>query len=177
MGKRSEGFERNPRDHYRTWDFRAVKPLLRFLPPGTLFVEPCAGDGVLVDHLVRAGHRCHAAIDVEPLRGDVRRGDALRIRWPAQNGMFITNPPWSRDIMHALIRHLSRQAPYWMLADAGWMHNVESLPFHPYLQKIVSIGRVCWIEGTDQTGKDDCAWYLLDWQRPTRDILFFGREP
>lgn len=32
----------------------------------------------------------------------------------------------------------------------------------PMLRKIVSVGRVKWIEDSPHTGKDDCAWYMFD---------------
>lgn len=62
MGKRSD-FERNPRDYYQT-PYEAVIPLLPHLvAPHSArgyvanFVEPCAGDGRLVRHLEKHGHR------------------------------------------------------------------------------------------------------------------------
>jgi hypothetical protein len=43
------------------------------------------------------------------------------------------------------------------------------------LKMIVSIGRVRWIEGSKNDGKDNCAWYLFD--RPRLDMAteFVGR--
>jgi hypothetical protein len=169
-------FKRNPRDYYRTWDTRAVAPLLRFLPPRTVYVEPCAGRGDLVDQLKRAGHVCHAAIDIDPQRNDIRRGDMFDIRWRPRRGMFITNPPWKRETLHALIRHLAPQAPTWLLFDADWLHNDDALPFMPILQRVVSVGRLRWIEGSDSDGHDNHAWYLFDGQRAGPDVFFHGRE-
>jgi hypothetical protein len=39
---------------------------------------------------------------------------------------------------------------------------------------IVSVGRVKWIEGSKNTGKDNCAWYLFDLKNKTA-TEFFGR--
>ena len=47
MGKRSD-FDRIPRDYYPT-PKAAVGPLLPHLLPATLFIEPCAGEGHLID--------------------------------------------------------------------------------------------------------------------------------
>lgn len=159
MGKRSS-FERIPRDFYPT-PVEAVRPLLAHLAPGTRFVEPCAGDGRLVDHLAAAGHVCASAYDIEPRRGDIRQHDAMD-RLVGNLDCFITNPPWDRSILHPLIAHLSRQAPTWLLFDADWMHTRQSAPFMPMLRKIVSVGRVKWIADSPFTGKDNCCWYLFD---------------
>lgn len=56
MGKRSD-FERHERDYYRTPP-SAVAPLLAHLPIMTHFIEPCAGDGALIDALEAVGHKC-----------------------------------------------------------------------------------------------------------------------
>lgn len=69
MGKRSN-FERLPRDFYPT-PLAAVVPLLPHLDYSH-FVEPCAGNGALIDHLRDAGFHCVAACDIHPKRHDVR---------------------------------------------------------------------------------------------------------
>lgn len=159
MGKRS-AFERIPRDFYPT-PFEAVRPLLRHLEPSTRFCEPCAGDGRLIDHLASAGHVCSEAWDIEPQRADIQAGDALSRQFVGAD-CFITNPPWSRPILHELIAHLCKQAPTWLLFDADWMHTRQAAPFMPWLRKVVSVGRIKWITGSPFTGKDNCCWYLFD---------------
>lgn len=159
MGKRSS-FDRRPRDFYPT-PREAVLPLLPHLPRVSCFAEPCAGDGALIQHLSEAGHRCVWASDIEPRRSDIFENDA------AETGlgdaeMFITNPPWTRDVLHPIIVNLSRQAPTWLLFDADWMHTRQSAPFMPLLRKVVSVGRVKWIPDSPFTGKDNCCWYLFD---------------
>ncbi len=171
MGKRSS-FERVPRDFYPT-PHVAVVPLLPHLAPGTQFVEPCAGDGALVDDLQGAGHLCSYASDIEPRRADIIEEDALGSHW-AGFDCFITNPPWARDVLHPLIRHLSSFAPAWLLFDADWMHTRQSTPFMPHLRKIVSVGRVKWIPLSPFTGKDNCCWYLFD-QTSEAPAQFIGR--
>lgn len=171
MGKRSD-FERVPRDFYPT-PAEAVTPLLRHLLPGTRFVEPCAGDGALIDHLTTAGHVCARAWDIDPQRSDIEREDALE-KLAGNLDCFITNPPWNRKILHPLIVHLSDQAPTWLLFDSDWSHTRQAAPFMPRLRRIVSVGRVKWIPGSPFTGKDNCAWHLFDRPAPNA-ATFYGR--
>ncbi len=177
MGKRSDGdFERVPNDLYRTWDYRAVRPLLPFLNPGTQFVEPCAGHGDLIDQLTIAGHKLVRAYDIDPKRDDIHKGDARTLRWNTVNGVWVTNPPWSRDLLHPIIRNLCTQAPLWAIFDADWLYTSQSIPLLIYLRKVVAIGRVRWIKGSDADGKDNVAAYLFDGTTPRRGpIEFHGR--
>lgn len=171
MGKRSD-FERIPRDFYPT-PYEAVVPLLAHLRPETVFCEPCAGDGALIRHLEQHGHHCWLAWDIEPKASSIRHGNALS-QLASGGDCYITNPPWSRDILHPLIAHLSAHKPTWLLFDADWMHTRQSAPFMPYLRKIVSVGRVKWIPDSPFTGKDNCCWYLFD-QTSDAPAQFIGR--
>lgn len=157
MGKRS-AFVRNPRDFYPT-PVEAVLPLLPHLAPGTAFSEPCAGDGALIRHLEAHGHRCIWESDIAPQRV-MWKADALKLIFV--NGVIITNPPWDRSLLHPMITHFSAQRPTWLLFDADWIHTRQAAPFLPWLQKIVSVGRVKWIPDSKMTGKDNCAWHLFD---------------
>ena len=159
MGKRSN-FERRERNFYPT-PVEAVEPLFPFLLPGTAFEEPCAGDGALVDHLEGAGFFCTYSCDIEPERPDIATFNAFDIKTTAAD-LFITNPPWDREILHPLITHLSDIAPAWLLFDADWMHTKQSAPYMDRCAEIVSVGRVKWIPDSKMTGKDNCAWYLFD---------------
>lgn len=161
MGKRSD-FERVQRDFYPT-PYEAVLPLYPHIRGVEQFIEPCAGDGRLIGHLEAMRLRCVGKLDIEPRRFDIRQGDATEGRWHVEPGtVFITNPPWSRPILHKLIERLSAVAPTWLLFDADWMHTRQSAPFMPILRKIVSVGRVKWIPDSPFTGKDNCCWYLFD---------------
>lgn len=159
MGKRST-FERRKNDAYDTPQ-GAVFPLLHHLPPHSRFIEPCAGNGQLIDHLQRAGHRCVGAFDTEPRRADIKANDARGIANVSAD-FFITNPPWTRELLHPIIVNLSRQLPTWLLFDADWAHTRQAAPYLPLLWKIVSVGRVKWIPDSPFTGKDNCCWYLFD---------------
>jgi hypothetical protein len=171
MGKRST-FERAPRDFYPTPP-EAVTPLLRHLARNTVYSEPCAGDGALIRHLAPAA-LCSDAMDIEPRDAFIRQGDALTADL-GNPQTFITNPPWSRDVLHPLIIRLSDIAPTWLLFDADWIHTRQAVPFLPRLRRIVSVGRVKWIPDSPFTGKDNCCWYLFDRPDTERAVAFYGR--
>ena len=173
MGKRSEGFARRPQDKYYT-PMEAVLPLLPHLAPNTRFVEPCAGDGRLVRHLEHHGHVCVDAFDIAPEHESVDYADGLKVVFDAEPGdVVITNPPWSRPLLHAFIEHWRVQMPTWFLFDADWVHTRQSAPFMPYCHAIVSVGRLKWIEDSKMTGKDSCCWYRFE--ATPGETLFFGR--
>ena len=101
--------------------------------------------------------------------------DVFDVKHSVGADCFITNPPWNRKILHPLIEHLSNIAPTWLLFDADWMHTKQSIPYLTRLKKVVSIGRVKWIEDSKMTGKDNSCWYLFDSQE-TNKVLFYGRS-
>lgn len=172
MGKRSS-FDRKPRDFYRTPP-GAVVSLSIHLKPSTRYVEPCAGDGALIDALFSYGHECTWASDIDPKGPAIERADALAVNWKMKDEIFITNPPWDRKILHPLITYLSDRAPIWLLFDADWMHTRQAVPYLPSLRHIQSIGRVKWIPDSKFTGKDNCCWYLFDTNYDTPP-MFSGR--
>jgi hypothetical protein len=170
MGKRSL-FPRVPQDAYPT-PAEAVAPLLLHLAPNTRFIEPCCGDGYLVGHLKRAGHVLVGAYDLPHHDVRVKRYDEAK-----PGIVFVTNPPWRRDILHPIIVNLSDPLPTWLLLDAAWVHTRQSAPYLPRLRTIVSVGRVKWIKDSPFTGKDDCAWLFFDRPQPDERAAthFIGR--
>lgn len=173
MGKRSS-FERVERDFYPT-PREAVLPLLPHLEPEMMFLEPCAGDGALITHLWAFNHRCTYGVDIEPRWPMARVGDARFMVYNMDGAThFITNPPWSRPILHQIIANLSSQAPTWLLFDADWAHTRQAVPYLPWLRKIVAVGRLKWIPDSKFTGKDNCAWHLFD-QASDAPTIFVGR--
>ena len=169
MGKRSN-FKRKLRDFYPT-PREAVEPLIPHLPRTGLFAEPCAGNGQLINYIEELSNlHCYLAIDIEPNRDDIGKGNALTID---VNGcdLVITNPPWNRKILHPIIEHLPKQKPTWLLFDSDWMHTKQSIPYMEMCHKIVSVGRIKWFG--NMTGKDNCAWYLFD--KKVNNTIFFGR--
>jgi hypothetical protein len=110
MGKRSD-FPRLPQDSYDTPE-SAVAPLLDHLGRSIRFIEPCVGNGYLIGHLKRAGHVCVGAYDLPDDARTMRYVDAQvsLSDLPFEEVTFITNPPWSRPVLHPLIENLANQA-------------------------------------------------------------------
>ena len=162
MGKRSE-FRRRKNDLYPTPE-DAFRPLIPFLPQHDFtFWEPCAGDGRLVKFTEGLTNgKSIGASDCDPQVDWVEKKDALDSTIPENVDLIITNPPWTRWLLHPMILHFTKQAPTWLLFDADWMHKKQATPYLPMCSKIVSIGRVKWIEGSKHTGKDNSCWYLFD---------------
>lgn len=165
MGKRSD-FKRMKGDFYVTPE-SAVLPLLPHLPYGSHFYEPCAGDGALIQHLEKHGASCLMASDIDPKNDSIDKMDVFD-PVVGVSGMLndsvdfiITNPPWSRDILHPMIHEFRRLRPTWLLFDADWMHTKQASEYLKYCSKIVSVGRVSWM-GNGVSGMDNAAWYLFE---------------
>lgn len=175
MGKRSD-FERKPHDLYES-PYEIVPPLLPFLPPKVHFYAPCAGDGRLIGYLQEHGHICEGASDLVPQDSCILPLNALNVqsRRPYNTLFFIENPPWTRQILHPLILHLSRLHPTWLCFDADWAHTKQAAPYLEHCRMVVSIGRVKWQENSKHQGKDNAAWYLFTAERETRGPRFIGR--
>lgn len=149
MGKRSN-FARIDKDKYMTTDPRAVRPLLDYYQGIQLkYYEPCAGNGDLIK-LIHGGH-CVGHSDYEQ--------DARTTIYETNADFFITNPPWTREILHPIIENLRKQLPTWLLFDADWMFTAQSNPYMKYCKIVLPVGRLKWIPGSNNTGKDNCAWY------------------
>ena len=176
MGKRSN-FTRVERDYYPT-PKAAVEPLIDHLPMGVFsYAEPCAGDGRLIRHIheLTEGHAsCTFASDIEPRNPDIIQAEALSLYFEDPPMYCITNPPWDRKILHPLIEQFALQMPTWLLFDADWMHTKQSARYMHMCKKVVSIGRVKWIEDSKSVGKDNCCWYLFD-RLNTEETRFYGR--
>jgi hypothetical protein len=89
MGKRSN-FERLPRDYYPT-PLAAVEPLIDHLPYSFDYIEPCAGDGRLVDHIntLTEGHgECLFMSDISPQADDIMKSDALTLSFGTTNHLI-----------------------------------------------------------------------------------------
>lgn len=169
MGKRSN-FERKERDFYPT-PYEAVVPLLpHIITPYSArghvssFIEPCAGDGRLIKHLEKHGHKCTWAADIEPQAPEIERADVLMMGFKLPEcELIITNPPWERNQdgtgpLHEMIELFRNHAPTWLLFDADWMFTGQARPFLQYCSKIVAVGRVSWM-GNGSAGMDNACWY------------------
>jgi hypothetical protein len=165
MGKRSN-FVRIDKDSYDT-PIGGVHSLVPHLPDRFRYWEPCAGKGQLIDAInaLHPNAACIMRSDVAPRRDDILQWDALNAAGMSklpQFDLIITNPPWSRPILHEMIAIFAEIAPTWLLFDADWMHTKQSSPYMDYCQKVVSIGRIKWFPDSPHTGKDNCCWYLFD---------------
>lgn len=170
MAKRSN-FPRRDKDTYDT-PYGPVMALLPHLAPSTRYREPCAGKGDLIRHLATHGHECVAASDIAPRARGIKKIDALELDFGTVANCIITNPPWKRTLLHPMIARFSWIAPTWLLFDADWAHTQQAQPYLKYCQKIVSVGRVQWIEGSKNTGKDNAAWYLFDRQHIGNPVFY-----
>jgi hypothetical protein len=167
MGKRSS-FERLPRDFYPT-PYAAVPPLIPHLRGVRRFAEPCCGDGTLVRHLESHGLRCVYA-------GDISAGqDALALDTYGDADAIITNPPYQRRLMHALIEHFVRVLPTWLLLESDWAYTKQASPFIPRCSDIVTVGRLRWIAGTTMSSYENFAWYRFD-ARHLAGPIFYARD-
>ena len=133
-----------------------MPPLIPHLRGIRTFAEPCAGDGALVRHLELFGLRCTYVGDI------ATRQDALARDTYGNADAIITNPPYTRELMHALIQHLQRIAPTWLLLEADWAYTKQAAPFMPSCSDVVAVGRLRWIEGTTMSSYENFAWYRFD---------------
>lgn len=175
MGKRSK-FDRVPRDFYPT-PYEAFLPLVPHLPTRFQVVwEPCAGDGALIRHIERHFPKYQfMATDIEPKHPEIIQHDALTFYEPHLGpDLIITNPPWSREILHPMIKRFREIAPTWLLFDADWAYTKQACEFLPFCADIVAVGRVKWIPDSKMTGKDKCCWYRFD-DMEAEETKFWGR--
>ena len=54
----------------------------------------------------------------------------LRSTLTATADAIITNPPYTRELMHALIAHFQRIAPTWLLIDYDWSATKQAAAVH-----------------------------------------------
>jgi hypothetical protein len=167
MGKNSD-FERKELDKYYT-PYEGVLPLLPYLKKRTKFIEPCAGDGRLIRHLAKHGHKCEFACDILPevdphSNIEIVQADVLFFGYELPPcSTIITNPPWDRNrdgtgILHEMIEKFRNHAPTWLLFDADGWFTGQAKPFLKNCDKIIAVGRLSG-EGNGVAGKDNCAWY------------------
>lgn len=185
MGKRSN-FPRIARDLYPT-PRDPVLCLAPHLPAATRYAEPCCGNGDLVGHLTGLGFPLGFACDIDPgvetfAYADIRDALTLDAIDLFDCDMIITNPPWPAPYRFgeptlSLIRRFSRILPTWLLLPADFAHNAYAGEVLHYCQKIVSVGRVRWISGSENDGKDNSAWYLFDQAGERGRTVFVGRVP
>jgi hypothetical protein len=94
-GRNLVGRERLPDDFYQTpaWCVRAILPHLTGV---SAVLDPCCGNGAILDVVADEWKCITTGIELDPVREVnhlATRGDALRMRWP--EATVITNPPYS----------------------------------------------------------------------------------
>ena len=182
MAKRTKRrFDRRPQDFYTT-PRSAVQPLVAVLPMtdphAVAYVEPCAGDGALIRHLdALTDDRlvCIDAYDIAPRHRRIRQADAsveradFRDFVELDEVLFITNPPWRKELLLPIIDNLRRQAPTWLLLYIDWACNRYAAPYMRYCSHVVPAGRPRWF-GT-QSAKDNVAWFRFVGEPATTILL------
>ena len=164
----------NPRDFWPT-PMEAVPPLverLKVTDPNGLIIEPCAGDGRLADALTANGLKVRIMSDIEPRRDDVRRGDASKLPF-APTHLVVTNPPWSRDLLEPILHNMVGKTNAWLLLPLDYLANLWMAPFVPYVNQIVPLGRVSWLNN-GKGGYENSAWLRFNWAQ--RNIVA-ARKP
>src|SRR6056297_483134 len=138
MGKRSD-FPRRAQDASDT-PLEAVAPLIPHLPYPLRYWEPCAGSGALVQaigDLSDGAFTCDEVSDIKPRSLGVVQRDAFQVTdLNPKIDYIITNPPWTREILHPMIEHFAAMRPTWLLFDADWPFTKQSAPFMGYCHKI-----------------------------------------
>ena len=170
MGKRSD-FERLDKDTYSTIDPKAVQVLATWMDSQDAYVkwlknerhyaEPCYGEGVLVQELSNYGFKCGWISDINPhycLEYDALELTKYHLR---ETNFIVTNPPWTRKILHPMIDHfMSLEKETYLLFDSDWLFTKQAVPYvNKYLSDVISVGRLQWIPDTKMKGKDNCCWY------------------
>ena len=105
-------------------------------------------------------------------QGDISAGqDALALGSYGEADAIITNPPYARPLMHALIAHFQRIAPTWLLLEMDWAATRQAEPFLPSCSDIVVVGRLRLIEGTKHAGKENFGWFRFTANHASGPIL------
>lgn len=147
----------------------AVVPLLEPLRDDVMasrgrFIEPCAGDGALVDVLVFNNFECAVAFDTAPRRDDIRKGNAARITIHSRVIPFVTNPPWAQHLLEPILANLVGKAPVWLLLPLDMATNLWTNPYMRHVNKLVPLGRVSWMNN-GRAGMENSAWFRFDLRR------------
>jgi hypothetical protein len=88
--------------------------------------------------------------------------NALAFEQYADADAIVTNPPYERKAMQALIWHFMRILPTWLLLYMDWASTEQAAPFMRSCSDIVPVGRLRWIEGTTMSSMENFAWYRFD---------------
>ena len=119
-----------------------------------------------MEHLETCDYlECGYKSDIEPNHKKIIKKDIFDLKRSDVKhcDIIITNPPWDRKLLHAMIDHLATlKLPFVLLFDADWPHTKQSIPHMKHLEFIIPVGRLKWIPDSPHTGKDNCCWYWFD---------------
>jgi hypothetical protein len=90
---------------------------------------------------------------------------------------IITNPPYTRAVMHRLIEHLPRIAPTWLSLELDWTATKQAAPFMRACSDVVAVGRFKWIPGSPHTGKENFAWLRFDARHVSGPLFHWRNRP
>lgn len=177
MSKRSgKKFKRIDKDLYSTIDPRAYPPLAPFLWRDRIstFIDPCAGWGHMVGGIGRMGPECVGRFDILPRYRGVEKVDATALEMCHLRGAdaIITNPPWSKQLLHPLIDRFATLQQTWLLFYSDWAYTSQASQLMRFCTDIVPVGRLYWIPGTFVNGRDNVSWYRFDKRQEASDALF-----
>jgi len=179
MTKNNKIYEPRPRDFWPTPE-KAVLPLLGHLPKGFTFCEPCAGNGALIDHLEKHFEAtCFAPLDIEPQQHWITRGDAINLNEETVEycDCIITNPPFTWKVLKPLLDVWIPLKETILLLPADFIHNQRFAPYLEKCVKIISVGRVKWIEDSKTSGVENYIWAFFNFNKdPLYQTEFFGRS-
>ena len=68
--------------------------------------------------------------------------DALALNTHGDVDVIITNPPYTRPLIRALIGHFARGLPTWLLIETDWASTKQAAPPMLLCSDIVSVGRL-----------------------------------
>lgn len=186
MGKRSN-FELKKHGQYYTPE-SAIAPLIKHLPTPLRYIEPCAGNGAIARYLAPYDIRCTAAFDIEPGLASginiVKRDATLLMPAdiPPYTTHAVTNPPWpkrgdQRVTLRIIRRMLELDLTAVMLLPASFMHvQYAGQLLRDHCTRIISVGRVKWVEGSPYTSLDDACWYIFRPEQNRRAPRFYPRR-
>ena len=178
MTKTQGVYEKRPRDFYPT-PAKAVTPLTKHLQQNFSFCEPCAGNGALVGHLERMFNAvCFLPLDIEPQADWITKGDGNSLTAEAVEycDCIITNPPFTWNVLQPLMDKWIGLRQTILLLPADFLHNLRFAPYLDVCERVVSIGRVKWLEDSKATGVENYAWYFFDKDKDVGNTTqFYGR--
>lgn len=87
--------------------------------------------------------------------------------------IIITNPPWSWDKIVALFGVWLQKwkKPMWLLLPSDWAYNKRTQRYMAHCVRVVPVGRIQWVPGSEHQAMDNVAWYLFDPGKVQHTIL------